>query len=208
MKISDFNKHFYDSRVWERTYYKSIPIAKNPCDLWIYQEIIFETRPNILIECGTGYGASALYFVDTMKNSFIAAPLVITVDVNKNFITNANIKQVIGSSINPDTLNKVRDSIPTEGFSLFPKIMVVLDSNHEYEHVLEELKLYHKFVTKGCYLVVEDTNNEHYREGRGCREAVEDFMSDQDMHNKFLVDYEREKFGLTFNSGGFLKCLT
>jgi cephalosporin hydroxylase len=86
------------------------------------------------------------------------------------------------------------------------RAMVVLDSDHRKEHVLKELKLYSKFVAKGCYLVVEDTNLNGYPIrpdfGPGPMEAVQEFLRE---NNKFIIDREREKFFITFSPKGFLR---
>jgi cephalosporin hydroxylase len=85
-------------------------------------------------------------------------------------------------------------------------VMVILDSDHSREHVLQELRLYSGIVTAGSYLIVEDTNiNGHpvlELHGAGPMEAVETFLSET---NEFAPDHEREKFFLTFNPKGYLK---
>jgi len=86
------------------------------------------------------------------------------------------------------------------------KVMVALDSDHHKEHVLAELLIYSKFVTKGCYIVVEDTNIGGHPVasdyGPGPMEAVEEFLK---TNRNFMIDREREKFYLTFNPSGYLK---
>ena len=83
---------------------------------------------------------------------------------------------------------------------------MILDSDHSRDHVLDELRLYSRFVTPGGYLVVEDTNvNGHPvfpEHGPGPMEAVEEFLAESD---EFEIDLAREKFFLTFNPRGFLR---
>ena len=84
--------------------------------------------------------------------------------------------------------------------------MVILDSDHGKDHVLNELRTYSPFVTKGSYLIVEDTNiNGHpvlHDFGPGPMEAVEDFLKE---NQNFTVDKSKEKFYLTFNPKGYLR---
>jgi cephalosporin hydroxylase len=86
------------------------------------------------------------------------------------------------------------------------RTMVVLDSAHEKEHVLKEIELYSKFVQKGDYLVVEDTdiNGHPVRPefGLGPMEAVGTFLRKRE---DFIIDSKREKFMLTSCPKGFLK---
>ena len=86
------------------------------------------------------------------------------------------------------------------------KVMVVLDSDHPKNHVLQEMKIYGKFVSKGCYMIVEDTNvNGHpvlSDFGDGPMEAVTEFLENNE---DFVIDKDREKFLLTFNPNGYLK---
>ena len=84
--------------------------------------------------------------------------------------------------------------------------MVTLDSDHSRDHVLEELRIYSKLVTPGCYLIVEDSNINGHPVlpdfGPGPMEALEDFLAED---SSFVVDRSREKFLLSFNPRGCLR---
>jgi cephalosporin hydroxylase len=85
-------------------------------------------------------------------------------------------------------------------------VLVILDSDHSRDHVLDELRIYSRWVTPGSYLIVEDTNvNDHPalpEHGPGPMEALEEFLAETD---EFEIDAPREKFFLTFNPRGFLR---
>jgi cephalosporin hydroxylase len=85
-------------------------------------------------------------------------------------------------------------------------VMVILDSDHQKDHVLSELLLYSPFVTQGSYLIVEDTNLNGSPVakdfGPGPGEAVKEFLSGND---QFCADRKREKFLISANPGGYLK---
>ena len=85
-------------------------------------------------------------------------------------------------------------------------VLVILDSDHNMPHVLEEMKIYSEFVTKGSYMIVEDSNvNGHPimpNWGLGPFEAIQEFLSKNDL---FEVDKSCEKFYMSFNPSGYLK---
>ena len=85
-------------------------------------------------------------------------------------------------------------------------VLVILDSDHNMPHVLKEMEIYSEFVTKGSYMIVEDSNvNGHPimpNWGPGPFEAIQRFLEE---NNSFEVDKNREKFYMSFNPNGYLK---
>lgn len=134
---------------------------------------------------------------DLIKNGNI-----ISIDIIKNEKRpkHKRIKYLNGSSISDEIVNKVKNEVKK-----YNKVMVILDSDHHKEHVYKELKIYSEFVSKGCYLIVEDTNiNGHpvFPDfGPGPMEAVMQFLKE---NKNFVIDKNREKFLLTFNPMGYL----
>ena len=61
--INEFHRFYYESRVWHHTSWMGLQCSKCPLDMWVYQEIIVETKPDIIIECGTGQGGSSLFLL-------------------------------------------------------------------------------------------------------------------------------------------------
>ena len=203
--VDEFHELYYYSYnwggTWDNTFWLGILTRKCPLDLWIYQEIIFEVKPDVMIECGTANGGSALFLAsmcDLVNNG-----KVITIDIEdkEGRPTHKRIKYLLGSSTSIEVVEQVRKLISDKD-----KVMVILDSDHSKGHVLSELKIYSKFVTKGSYIIVEDTNiNGHpvfLDFGPGPMEAVEEFLKE---NKDFSVDRSREKFYLTFNPKGFLQ---
>jgi cephalosporin hydroxylase len=178
-----------------------IPAQKCPLDLWVYQEIINEVKPDLIIETGTCYGGSALFMAHMCEIANHGN--VLTIDINKreNLPTHPRISYLQGSSIDPSVVSLAA------GLARGAKaVMVILDSDHSRDYVIEEMKCYAPFVTKGSYLIVEDTDvNGHPicpDHGPGPAEAVAAFTAS---HPEFEVDYGREKFMLTQNPGGYLR---
>jgi cephalosporin hydroxylase len=188
-------------RLDKQTWWRGHRVIKCPLDLWIYQEIISELRPDLLIETGTMYGGSAYYFASIMD--LVGSGEVLTIDRNlrEGRPEHPRITYLTGSSSDPGIVAQAARR--AEGKRT---VMVVLDSNHKAFHVLDELRACHPLVTPGSYLVVEDTNiNGHPVEptfGPGPMEALEEFLREND---DFEVDLERQKFLLTFNPRGCLR---
>jgi len=206
--IKRFNQVYYHSSVVQITTWMGVKIGQNPCDLWVMQEIMDKLKPDFVIETGTWFGGSALYYamiLDQLGNS----GKVISIDIkdyhDKN-VSNypAYKKNVIfleGDSVSPEILKKIEALIGTN-----KKVMVTLDSLHTKEHVLKELRLYSRFVSPGSYLVVQDTNIHGHpvfpSAPEGPMEALVEFLKGNDA---FEIDRSRNKFLLTFHPDGYLK---
>jgi cephalosporin hydroxylase len=186
------------ARTWQNTRWLGVRTAKLPSDLWIYQEILHEVRPDVIIEAGTNRGGSALYLAticDALNHGRI-----ITIDIEE-FLDrpeHQRIEYLTGSSVAPEIIEKV--TAAADG-----TVMVILDSDHSRDHVLAELRAYAPLVTPGSYLVVEDTVVGHpvARAGvPGPMEAVDVFLPEAP---EFVSDRSREKFLHTWNARGFLR---
>lgn len=203
--VDDFHKLFYNGlknagHTFANTYWMKVPCLKNPLDLWVYQEILAEVQPDLVIETGTYLGGSALFIAHMLDIS--GKGEVITIDIQDDMPrpTHPRIRYVRGSSADSLLIHSLLDHRPDE------TRLVILDSDHSKPHVLNELGLLAGYVSVGSYLIVEDTNlNGHpaYESfGEGPGEAVEEFLGSND---GFVVDKSREKFLMTFNPGGYLK---
>lgn len=181
---------------WTNTFWRGHQVAKCPLDLWVYQEIIFETKPNLVIETGTCIGGSAYFFATLFD--LIGEGQVITVDIDHypNVPSHPRIKYLIGDSVSIEVLETIKRY--TEG----RRIMVALDSDHGYAHVKRELELYSPFVTSGCYVVIEDTTVDKTWQKPGARAAAREFV---ERSPDFEIDRSREKHLLTFNPDGWIR---
>jgi cephalosporin hydroxylase len=183
-----------------------VKTLQNPNDMWITQEILFEVKPDFLVETGTFFGGSAVMWAMILEQINPAAR-VITIDI-KDRVTDAKkidifrrkVDFLIGSSTDPEIVAEVERR--TKG----KKIVVLLDSAHNKDHVLNELKAYSPLVAVGSYLIVQDTIvNGHPiwpNFGPGPHEAVEEFLATND---RFEPDRTRERLLLTLCRDGYLK---
>lgn len=203
--VEQFHKLYYDAnlfgKTWRETYWMGAHVAKCPLDLWIYQEIIFRNKPDVIVECGTLHGGSAGYLASLLD--LVGTGRVVTIDVREREgrPKHDRISYLTGSSTDENIVGQVRDMIRAGD-----KVMGILDSDHRRDHVLAELRIYKDLVTSGQYLIVEDTNlNGHPvapEFGPGPMEALKAFLEEND---EFVQDSEMEKFYLTFNPGGYLR---
>jgi len=197
--IREFTGLYYDHSVqtWSNTKWRGVPIFKAPTDLWIYQELIEELRPDLIIETGTLCGGSALFFRNMLDVIFPQGN-VISIDIDHSRLLSkakesSGITFIEGSSVDVAVVAHVQKHIMD---AYAQRVMVVLDSDHEERHVFQELLLYAPLVTKGCALIVEDTNTV------GPKEAVELWAPN---HPEFKMSLMCEKFMLTFNRGGYFE---
>lgn len=201
--IKRFVKLYYDmsKQTWGVTKWMGVHVCKAVTDLWIYQELIYAIKPQMIIETGTRFGGSALFLHDMCM--LAAEPAnVITIDVTDEVLSekfrtrvalNIGLHFYKGSSVEKETLDYVKAMIATHR----PKrVMVVFDSDHNAEHVKREMELYAPLVTTGSCMIVEDTYP--------CVELVPMISDWLVEHPEFRRDYMCEKFMLTFNRDGYL----
>lgn len=184
------------------------PVIQYPQDLMAMQEIIWEVQPDLIVETGIAHGGSLIYYASLLELAGNGMVLGIDIDIrqhNREAIEShpmfKRIKMIQGSSIDPEIVAEVREFAKGK-----EKILVVLDSNHTFEHVLEELKAYSPLVSVNSYIVVFDTIVEHLPEnylpghhrpwGIGNNPLVSvneflkttnDFVIDKTVNNKLLI---------------------
>jgi cephalosporin hydroxylase len=201
-------KMFHDLAVWPNNWFMGIRIQKNPCDLWMMHQIIYEVRPDYIIEAGTFRGGSALYFAHMLDGMGLNRSKVITIDIDDAAQEAARlplwqryVKFIHGSSTDPEIVARIRDEVKGK------KVIVVLDSDHSRDHVFKELLSYGPLVSPGSYAVVEDTNLDAVpllEDFDGPLAAVVAFLKTEE-GSDFKQDFSREAMVLTFNPGGWLK---
>ncbi len=202
--LDAFHLTWYDSQLWKEIAGFGLPIRKNPFDLFQYQEIISQQRPDFVIECGSFVGGSTLYFAHLLD--LVGHGKVISIELancwDSRVLAHPRVVPLAGSSVDPQIVSRVRQLVPA-GAPCF----VILDSDHRAEHVLAELRAYQEFVQVGNYIVVEDTNINGHPVlpgwGPGPFEAVEAFLKES---SSFTPDRWRErKLFMTFAPSGWLR---
>jgi len=202
--IDAFHVAFYASRnTHGMTFFEDVPVLKNPMDLWVYQDILWARRPTLVIETGTAYGGSALWFARQFDRLGVGHVVSIDVEPAPDLPSHPRITFLTRSSLDPSLLDALRPIAAGH-----PRVMVVLDSDHSAGHVTAELEAYHEWVTPGQYLVVEDTNINGrpvpmtWGGGPGPGVAVDRWLT---THPDFARDPACERYLLKFFPGGWLR---
>lgn len=177
-------------------------IRQNTLDLWVIQETIAEIRPALLIECGTNYGGSALFYAHLFD--LIGHGAVVTIDVQKlHTLAHPRITFLQGSSVAPEIVAQVASRVrEARG-----PVLVILDSDHSEAHVRAELDAYARFVTPGSYVQVQDGVIDELpifaSDRPGPLPAIESFVRDNPL---FEIDHERcRRFPVTHHPLGWLR---
>jgi len=223
MKSDDYHIQYEENRIWETTTWFGVPAWKLPLDAWIIQELIWKVKPKLIIETGSGKGGSALFYASLMfcmREEPTEIPLVADTSRSESFVISIDKAPVDihnFKNVNPVILQKIiffsKNSVDPMTVEFAEKyvrhsspVMIMLDSWHSKEHVLEEMRLYAPFVSVGSYLIVEDThvggNPVPWDYGEGPMGAVKEFLLE---NNNFVIDKSCERLGMTFNPGGYLK---
>ncbi len=198
----EFHKYAYDGFDWSSvSRWRGCLLQKAPTDLMVMQDLAYRLQPNIIIETGTSAGGSALFWADMCRLNGKGRVLSIDLAHCLGGHHYPDIEYLVGSSISPDIFRSCAAACRPGD-----TVLVDLDSDHHKDHVLAEMNLYAPLVSLGSYMIVEDTNiNGHPVQpeyGPGPWEAVEDFLP---QHPEFVRDNVCERYGVTFNPGGWLR---
>lgn len=218
------------SRIWSRetnqhryTYnfsWLGRPIIQYPQDMVAMQELIWEVKPDLIIETGIAHGGSLIFSASMLElvascTGSQGEVLGIDIDIrshNRKAIEehpmSKRISMIQGSSIAPEIIAQVVEKAKGK-----KRVLVILDSNHTHEHVLEELKAYALLTSVGSYCVVFDTliddmpkhilGDRTWGHGDSPKSAVHEYLKS---HNEFVIDKSIEhKLLITVAPDGYLK---
>lgn len=211
--VVESDKHGYGYQ-WT---WLGLPFIQMPQDMIVTQEVIWETKPDVIIETGIAWGGSIVFYASLLQ--LIGKGEVVAVDLNlydhvaqqvMGYPFSNRIHLYKGSSTDPSVAAKIKSHVKSG-----QKVMVLLDSNHTHQHVLDELRVYAPLVTKGQYLIVSDTIVEDipsqthrprpWGPGDNPKTALRQYMKES---NRFEVDrYMNDKLLLTFSPDGYCRCI-
>jgi len=203
MSLRQWLIHHQKDIVFDKVKWLGMPVRKNILDAWIYQEIIYEIRPDVIIEIGSKYGGSTRYFANLLD--LLDKGTVISIDMDRSVysLVHDRVKVLTGKSSDPAILYEVGRLCKGKS------VMVIQDGDHNKGQVLEDLENYSGFVSIDSYFIVEDGIVDLFHPGdslgfdrEGPLKATEEFLRG---HPEFVCDMSRERYLLTYNPKGFLK---
>lgn len=213
-------QEYWLQRVAQHTqdWYANVPISKFPEDLRVYEHLLWVSQANVVIELGTQYGGSTLWFRDRLRTLVaygrIRDPLVISVDLDTEVARQRmasvdspfeSICLISGDLLDPDLPAIVERHVPPDS-----ACMVVEDSAHIYETTTAALRGFARFVPVGGFFVVEDgcvdIDEMRLRSDwpRGVLPALQAWLSTTD-GRCFRVRSDLELYGISCHPGGFLQ---
>lgn len=200
MTLRQWTERYQREIVFDRVHYRGVPSWKNVCDLWVIQEIIWETQVERVIEIGVQHGGTMLWLSDLMRNFRGDRGLIVSVDLKPPALEiPGNVRLVLGDSVAPETIERVKMLCANH------RTMLIADGDHAADRVLEEMRRYGPLISEGCYFIAEDgivdvMDWKTYTPGPMV--AAHRFVAETD---EFVIDRSREKFILTYVPDGFLK---
>lgn len=197
------------------------PIIQYPQDIVAVQELIWDVKPDLIIETGVAHGGSAVFFASLLElNALSGGPKDAEVWCIEIDLRAHNREAILAHPMYPrlrifdgSSVDTKIASIVSEKAAKCERVMVILDSNHTHEHVLGELNLYASLVSVGSYCVVFDTVIEDlegvefvdrpWGKGDNPKTAVAEFLK---TNSDFVVDQAiDEKLLISAAPGGYLK---
>ncbi len=190
------------------------PIIKYPNDILILQEMIWNLKPDYIVETGIAHGGSIIFSSSMLELLGHGEVIAVDIDIrqhNREEIEKhpmaKRITMIEGSSVDPMIVNSIKEKVKGK------KVLVCLDSNHTHEHVLEELRMYADMVNVGSYIVCPDTFVEYFPKGycddrpwdvgNNPMTALIAFLKEDD---RFIIDKDIDnKLMITEGFDGYLK---
>jgi cephalosporin hydroxylase len=188
-------------RIMNESTYFGIETWKSPTDFWIYQELLCELRPDVIIEIGNHRGGSTLalaHLCDCLQHGRVIGVDLSQADIAAPVSAHPRITLIEGDAC--ASFDSVASLIRSED-----EVLVIEDSSHTFDNTLGVLETYSRLIKLGGYFIVEDGICHHGLDGGpfpGPYEAVETFLS---QNPGFVVDRNRETFLVTWNPKGYLR---
>jgi len=197
MTLLEWLKYHHEKVVFDKVSWMGVPFHKNVMDAWIYQELIFKIKPDVIVEIGSENGGSTLYFAHLLD--CIGKGKVISVDVSRASysVKHDRVLEITGHSSTEWVIEKVSELCKDK------IVFINQDGGHSEDQVLRDLTNYSSLISIGSYFIIEDTLLYPYA---GLKEgplvAINKFL---ETNHNFVIDLECERYILTANPSGYLR---
>lgn len=201
--LADWIIYHQKEIITKQVTWMGVPLWKNVLDLQIYQEIIFELSPEVILEIGSAHGGSTLYFAHLCD--ILNKGTVVSIDISREdfAVTHDRIVELTGNSTDERIVRKAHE------IARGKSTLIIQDGDHSKEVVFADLCNYSDLVPLNGYFIVEDTVADVFNPGNsvgrrieGPLHAVEEFVR---QNSNFIIDESRERYIITQNPRGYLK---
>ena len=195
----------------KQCYWLGTRALKNPMDAWVYQEILYEVKPDIVIEIGNKNGGGTLFLASICELMGHGRVLAIDIDHGPFTASHPRIDLLTGDCSGQEVLATVRERCAGQ------KVLIIHDADHTKSAVLRDLRNYSPLVSPGSYFIVEDSiegvpgfsgdlnqpvGSFLLQRKDTALQAIEQFLRE---NHDFAADTSRERYILTANHRGFLR---
>lgn len=189
---------YEQQKLWQQMTYRGWEVWKTPEDMWLYQEVIHELGPSVIVEFGSGRGGSGLFFADMLEVCVGGLSIVLSMDIDERDERpeHDRLHFFTGHSRDESTVNWVHKTVAAYG----GPVLIIEDSLHSAEQIRGELSLYHDLVTPGSYFVIEDGGWPD--QPREIQIEIDEFL---ESHTDFHRDASKWKYNLTMAPDGWLR---
>lgn len=205
MTLADWMIRHQEGIVFDKVSWMGVKVLKNPLDCWIYQEILWEVKPEVVVEIGSLAGGGTLFFCHLLD--LVGKGAVVSVERDRAHfqVKHPRLVEVTGDCADDAVRRRVAKLCAGKS------TLVVHDADHTREAVLRDLRAYADLVTLGSYFIVEDGVVDVFDpratsrlgwERPGPLAAVRQFVQED---GRFAIDSARERYLITYNPGGFLR---
>jgi cephalosporin hydroxylase len=187
--------------------WKGVPLRKSPFDFALYWMLVWHAKPRTIIEIGSEFGGSALWFADMLQTLGIEGKVV---SIDKTPVTSISDPRI--EFLRGDVAN-LGASLGADYLASLPRPWLVIeDSSHRYEHCLSALEFFHSHLAKDEYLLVEDgvvddlgaSSRFNGGPNRAVREFLENHVEDYAVVTELCDFWGRN---VTWNPNGYLRKL-
>jgi cephalosporin hydroxylase len=202
--LAEWFSYFQRDMIFDQVRWMGVKALKNPMDCWVYQQLLAELRPRVVVELGSAHGGSTLFLLNMLD--LLGEGVVVSVDRDRRTfaLDHPRLRRVDGDLADPAVIEQVSALCAGDG-----PVLVVHDADHHRDAVLRDLRNFAPLVTVGSWFIVEDGIVDVLPELPGVPPGIAGpfaaVVAFLDESPEFEIDRSREGCVMTCNPGGFLR---